>query len=427
MSKLLHFYSFDSLSSSSFHLFSHNPNSKKSARIMAIPNVGLCQRCHDIIEWRKKFRKYKPIKNFTKCQCCGEKKVRSAYHNWCTDCAKATNVCPKCLLNRDIVAEAAAELTQEAIQEMLVQVGMKERVRRKIWRLWENNKVTDQELKEMIFSYNPDSKEEVDDGDGEEKGTGATAPSPAALAAARGPPPKPKPSAPKPQAQTLTPATSSTHSTTPPTATSASAPPAKQQQPDDEDDEDDEDGEFDFEDDDEDEDEPAAEEPEKESKSESAPTASSSAAPVETTVPASSSSAPSDDGEWETQTTRKQRKKQAKTESATSSAAAAASSSSSNTHAADDDDDDDDDSIPCDPTLVDDESAGMASEFMAEGLVGLDGKVIPPGAPTFIPPPQPATAPMRKPRYAFDENQLPKCFVCQTRHDMGECRKKDRL
>lgn len=47
---------------------------------MGIPNVGLCQRCHDIIEWRKKFRKYKPIKNLTKCACCGEKKVRSAYH-----------------------------------------------------------------------------------------------------------------------------------------------------------------------------------------------------------------------------------------------------------------------------------------------------------------------------------------------------------
>jgi hypothetical protein len=44
----------------------HNPNSKKSQVIAGIPNVGLCQRCHDIIEWRKKFRKYKPIKNLTK-------------------------------------------------------------------------------------------------------------------------------------------------------------------------------------------------------------------------------------------------------------------------------------------------------------------------------------------------------------------------
>jgi hypothetical protein len=46
--------------------FSHNPNSKKTQIIAGIPNVGLCQRCHDIIEWRKKFRKYKPIKNLAK-------------------------------------------------------------------------------------------------------------------------------------------------------------------------------------------------------------------------------------------------------------------------------------------------------------------------------------------------------------------------
>jgi len=135
----------------------HNPNSKKSQVIAGIPNVGLCQRCHDIIEWRKKFRKYKPIKNLTKwcasihlaalrcsslplarstrigaaaclsafvimhvliqyffdlflCSClvslsacCGEKKVRSAYHLWCTDCAKGADCCPKCLQNRELV------------------------------------------------------------------------------------------------------------------------------------------------------------------------------------------------------------------------------------------------------------------------------------------------------------------------------------
>lgn len=37
--------------------FKHNPNSKKTKKIAAIPNVGVCKRCHDIIEWRKKYRK----------------------------------------------------------------------------------------------------------------------------------------------------------------------------------------------------------------------------------------------------------------------------------------------------------------------------------------------------------------------------------
>jgi len=37
--------------------FKHNKNSKKTKKIAAIPNVGVCKRCHDIIEWRKKYRK----------------------------------------------------------------------------------------------------------------------------------------------------------------------------------------------------------------------------------------------------------------------------------------------------------------------------------------------------------------------------------
>ena len=40
--------------------------------------------------------------------CCSEKKIRSAYHLWCTDCAKGANVCPKCLQNRDIVQASVA-------------------------------------------------------------------------------------------------------------------------------------------------------------------------------------------------------------------------------------------------------------------------------------------------------------------------------
>jgi Uncharacterized conserved protein (DUF2039) len=39
----------------------HNPNSKQTKRILAIPNVGLCRRCTEQIEWRKKYRKYRPI------------------------------------------------------------------------------------------------------------------------------------------------------------------------------------------------------------------------------------------------------------------------------------------------------------------------------------------------------------------------------
>jgi len=37
--------------------FRHNPKSKKTDKILASPNVGVCRRCYDKIEWRKKYRK----------------------------------------------------------------------------------------------------------------------------------------------------------------------------------------------------------------------------------------------------------------------------------------------------------------------------------------------------------------------------------
>lgn len=37
--------------------FIHNPKSKKTDKILASANVGVCKRCYDKIEWRKKYRK----------------------------------------------------------------------------------------------------------------------------------------------------------------------------------------------------------------------------------------------------------------------------------------------------------------------------------------------------------------------------------
>lgn len=41
--------------------FKHNPKSKKTERIMSMPIHGLCEKCRKQIEWRKKYRKYKPL------------------------------------------------------------------------------------------------------------------------------------------------------------------------------------------------------------------------------------------------------------------------------------------------------------------------------------------------------------------------------
>ena len=39
------------------YAFRHNPKSKKTEKILSSPNVGVCRRCHEKIEWRKKYRK----------------------------------------------------------------------------------------------------------------------------------------------------------------------------------------------------------------------------------------------------------------------------------------------------------------------------------------------------------------------------------
>ena len=55
--------------------FRHNPNSKLTKKILGLKNEGLCRRCTDKIEWRKQYRKYKPLRKPAVCLWCSEKKV----------------------------------------------------------------------------------------------------------------------------------------------------------------------------------------------------------------------------------------------------------------------------------------------------------------------------------------------------------------
>lgn len=43
------------------YAFKHNPKSKLTKKILEIPNEGVCNKCYEVIEWRKKYRKYKPL------------------------------------------------------------------------------------------------------------------------------------------------------------------------------------------------------------------------------------------------------------------------------------------------------------------------------------------------------------------------------
>nr|CAB3478379.1 unnamed protein product [Digitaria exilis] len=58
--------------------------------------TGVCQRCRDQIDWKRRYGKYKQIVEPAKCQKCGKRAVRQAYHNVCRDCSKNLGICAKC-------------------------------------------------------------------------------------------------------------------------------------------------------------------------------------------------------------------------------------------------------------------------------------------------------------------------------------------
>ena len=82
--------------------YKHNPCSKKTEKILSLPNVHTCQRCYDKIEWRKRYRKYKPRTQPGTCNSCKKRNVKAAYHTICTKCttesAKAKELIKEALL-----------------------------------------------------------------------------------------------------------------------------------------------------------------------------------------------------------------------------------------------------------------------------------------------------------------------------------------
>ncbi|KVH92638.1 Protein of unknown function DUF2039 [Cynara cardunculus var. scolymus] len=80
--------------------------------------TGVCPKCRDQIEWKRKYGKYKPLSEPAKCQKCTKRAVRQAYHNLCNACAREHNVCAKCSCRVErIVGRDATEV--EAEQKML--------------------------------------------------------------------------------------------------------------------------------------------------------------------------------------------------------------------------------------------------------------------------------------------------------------------
>ncbi|GBG26625.1 Hypothetical Protein FCC1311_028462 [Hondaea fermentalgiana] len=168
--------------------YKHNKGSKKTAQILSIQHHGLCDRCDEKIEWRKKFRKYKPIKMPRKCQRCNKEHVVSrAYHLICDDCAKEKHVCPMCIDPLPEGKKSSDETamlpraTEPEIERYLA--TLRERQRRSILRKLDEGTIAIYRQSEGVFlikNLNDDddedgSDEDDDEEDGESDASGSKA------------------------------------------------------------------------------------------------------------------------------------------------------------------------------------------------------------------------------------------------------------
>ncbi|KAJ0980159.1 hypothetical protein J5N97_008414 [Dioscorea zingiberensis] len=103
--------------------------------------TGVCSRCRDQIDWKRRYGKYKPLVEPAKCQKCSKRTVRQAYHNICSGCAKDLNVCAKCCCRvEQIVGRDSAEVDAERKELEEAIKNARERDRRTLIRAMNKNK-----------------------------------------------------------------------------------------------------------------------------------------------------------------------------------------------------------------------------------------------------------------------------------------------
>ena len=128
--------------------FKHNPKSKRTEKILSMPNRGLCQRCHDKIEWRKKYRKYKPLSQPSKCNICERRNVKAAYHTICIECGLKDGKCEMCVKESALPEPLDAEAKAEERQRLIASMGkMKLRDKRALERRLERENNEDEDAK----------------------------------------------------------------------------------------------------------------------------------------------------------------------------------------------------------------------------------------------------------------------------------------
>lgn len=110
--------------------------------INSIQISDVCVRCKDIIEWKIKYKKYKPLTQPKKCVKCEQKTVKHAYHVMCLDCGRKLEVCTKCCKSKEIVPAMPGKEEQLKMDEEMKTLlqSLPERKRRTFIRYMNKNK-----------------------------------------------------------------------------------------------------------------------------------------------------------------------------------------------------------------------------------------------------------------------------------------------
>ncbi|XP_050299759.1 uncharacterized protein C9orf85 homolog [Anthonomus grandis grandis] len=141
--------------------------SHKTKSIVSTQVSNVCQRCKEIIEWKIKYKKYKPLTQAKKCVKCELKTVKRAYHIMCDPCGAKLGVCAKCGQDKEVVVAPPSEKEQIQLdEEMKVLLkSLPERKRRTFIRYMNKSGEEKEEKLQKEDILNKLNALKVDDGD----------------------------------------------------------------------------------------------------------------------------------------------------------------------------------------------------------------------------------------------------------------------
>ncbi|XP_017963483.1 uncharacterized protein C9orf85 homolog [Drosophila navojoa] len=148
------------------HVFKNDLHDKtpQQMRLNKMHVSTVCQRCKEVIEWKIKYKKYKPLTQAKTCARCQQRTVRKAYHVICKDCAVKDHVCAKCLKSADEVEIEAPQPTPQEEQQLQVEMdrlikSFSERKRRAFLRFMEKGRK--QEAQEPLDEEEREAQEKA--------------------------------------------------------------------------------------------------------------------------------------------------------------------------------------------------------------------------------------------------------------------------